>query len=307
MRFADTSRLGVPFAKDPTVVKWQKSYLLYFSLPPYLPELKPEAATNGWSIGIAQSRDLKNWTKIGELLPLPNTAEQNGICAPGARIINGEIHLFYQTYGNGKNDAICHAVSSDGVTFARNAANPVFAPQSAWSAGRAIDAEVFVFDDRVFLYYATRDPAMKIQMLGVAACALGSDFGRGTWTNESLNGPMLRPELPWEQDCIEAPTVCERNGKLWMFYAGGYNNAPQQIGLVQSDDGIHWTRTSDTPFLPNGKPGAWNASESGHPAVFVDDDGSTTLFFQGNNDNGKTWYLSQTAITWENGTPVLTK
>ena len=35
---------------------------------------------------------------------------------------------------------------------------------------------------------------------------------------------------------------------------------------------MRWERVGDLPFLPNGAPGAWNASESGHPSVFVDDD-----------------------------------
>ena len=100
---------------------------------------------------------------------------------------------------------------------------------------------------------------------------------------------MLKPELPWERDCIEAASVINKNGELFMFYAGGYNNAPQQIGVAKSTDGQHWTRLSDQPFLPNGKPGDWNLSESGHPHIFANPEGDDYLFFQGNNDNGKTW------------------
>ena len=96
-----------------------------------------------------------------------------------------------------------------------------------------------------------------------------------------------------------------RGGRLFMFYAGAYNNAPQQIGLAASDDGVTWRRMSDQPFLPNGEPGSWNESESGHPFAFTDDDGQVTLFFQGNNDHGKTWYLSSRKIGWRGDLPVL--
>ncbi len=89
-----------------------------------------------------------------------------------------------------------------------------------------------------------------------------------------------------------------------MFYAGGYNNEPQQIGCAVSLDGIHWERVSDTPVLANGQEGEWNSSESGHPFVFEASDGSYHLFFQGNNDFGKTWYLSRKRIIWENGIPL---
>lgn len=303
MLYADTSRRGRPFAKDPAVVRFNNQYLLYYSLPPY-GDGRPG---DGWGIGIARSDDLDAWAKIGEILP-EQGPERNGLCAPGTIVLDGKVHLFYQTYGNGPKDAICHAVSEDGLRFRRNPTNPIFAPTGAWNCGRAIDADVIVDGDRLLLYWATRDPAFRVQMLGVAAAPLdsaasGGDFGRERWT-QLCDAPILRPELPWERNCIEAPALCRHDGRLFMFYGGGYNNEPQQIGCAVSDDGVGWTRLSDEPFLPNGAPGAWNASESGHPFVFTDDDGRTHLFFQGNNDMGRTWWLSRKEIGWGEAGPA---
>lgn len=300
MYYGDSSRLGRPFAKDPSVIKFAKKYWLYYSMPPFDPKLAPPDAPKGWGIGIATSTDLTHWTKVGEVLGKPGTVEESGICAPGARVLDGKVHLFYQTYGMGPKDAICHAVSQDGLHFDHDPTNPIFRPNGAWNCGRAIDAEVFPLGDKLYLYYATRDPAFKIQLLGVAVAELKSDFGRAAWTNLSTDGPMLAPELPWERDCIEAATICQRGKTLFLFYAGAYNNAPQQIGVATSTDGIHWRRLSDQPLLPNGKPSEWNASESGHPGIF-DERGKTVLFFQGNNDKGKTWFLSQRRIVWTKG------
>jgi beta-1,2-mannobiose phosphorylase / 1,2-beta-oligomannan phosphorylase len=294
MRFSDTSRTGLPFAKDPSVIRFGNRYLLYFSLPAHKAELAPLDENKGWSIGIAESQNLIDWTKIGEILP-EQACERNGICAPGAYVEGGQVHLFYQTYGNGPKDAICHATSRDGVVFVRDATNPVFRPTGDWNVGRAIDAEAFAFDGHLLLYFATRDPQMKTQMLGVARAPLGSDYSQDTWT-QMCDAPILAPTLAWEQDCIEAATVCQRDGKLFMFYAGAYNNAPQQIGVATSVDGIVWKRVSELPFLPNGPEGSWNSSESGHPGVFVEGD-RTFLFYQGNDTKGKTWYLSQIEIT----------
>ena len=62
---------------------------------------------------------------------------------------------------------------------------------------------------------------------------------------------------------------------------------------------------SDRPFLENGGPGSWNECESGHPYVFVDDDDRVYLFYQGNNDKGKSWYLSRVEIGFKNEIPYI--
>lgn len=308
MYFADNIS-GRPFSKDPAVVKFKGKYWLYYSVPPY--EGKP---TPGWSIGVATSDNLVDWNKAGYL---HNTgeAEATGFTAPGAIVIGGRIHLFYQMYGNGKRDAICHAWSGDGLHFTRDPSNPIFRPSGAWTVGRAIDADVIPYGNKLLLYWATRDPGMKIQMLGVAAAPLTSDFSRGNWTQLNPDGPILAPTVPtalddpdpdlaWEKQCIEAPAMAQHDGRLYMFYAGGYNNDPQQIGVAVSQDGVHFKRLSDKPFLPNGKPGTWNSSESGHPYLFQDDNGQDYLFYQGNNTNGKTWYLSVVPVDWKDGRPI---
>ncbi|MGE3776349.1 MAG: family 43 glycosylhydrolase [Pirellulaceae bacterium] len=309
MYFADTVS-GRPFSKDPAVVKFKGKYWLYYSVPPY--EGKP---TEGWSIGVATSQNLVDWTKAGELR---NTgeAEAQGFTAPGAIVLRGSVHLFYQTYGNGERDAICHAWSEDGLHFTRNPTNPVFHPTGDWNVGRAIDADVIPHGDRLLMYWATRDPNMKIQMQGVAAAPLDSDFSRNKWTQLNTNGPILAPtvatdldaqglDLAWEKRCVEAAAMARHDGRLYMFYAGGYNNDPQQIGVAVSDDGVRFRRLSDKPFLPNGMLGSWNSSESGHPYLFQDEDGQDYLFYQGNNTNGKTWYLSVVPIDWRDGRPIL--
>lgn len=299
MMYGDTTRTGLPFSKDPHVVNFKGRYLMYYSIPP-----KKDVPGSGMNIGIASSKDLINWSKAGEITPAEDAAyEQNGLCAPGALVRGGKVHLFYQTYGNGKNDAICHAMSIDGIHFDRNPTNPVFRPTGDWNCGRAIDAEVCEFNGRYFLYFATRDKDFKIQMQGVATAPLNTDFNREDWTQE-CDKPILYPEYPWEGECIEGASIAIHSNKMYMFYAGAYNNWPQQIGVAVSKDGITWKRLFAEPFLPNGKPGEWNESESGHPHLFTDADRRTWLFYQGNNNKGKTWHISNREVYWENGLPT---
>lgn len=302
MMYKDTTRLGVPFSKDPCVIRFKNKYLMYYSIPPY-----KNYPNNGWNIGIAESHDLIRWDKVGEITPAVGADyERKGMCAPGALVRNGIVHLFYQTYGNGRNDAICHAESYDGIHFQRDISNPVFRPTGDWNCGRAIDAEVYFFKGRYYLFFATRDKDFKVQMLGVAVASENTDFSRGSW-RQVVKAPILKPDLDWEGLCIEAPSITKQGDKLFMFYAGAYNNEPQQIGVAESYDGLHWKRVFKKPFMPNGQPGAWNASESGHPDIFTDTDGQTYLFFQGNNDNGHTWFITNVKVLWKRGKPYWKK
>jgi predicted GH43/DUF377 family glycosyl hydrolase len=300
MMFGDTTRKGVPFSKDPHVVKFNGKYLMYYTLPAHVDKNNP---VKGLGIGVAQSLDLTHWTKIGEITPATEP-EKNGLAAPCALVIGKQVHLFYQTYGNGPKDAICHAVSDNGIDFKRNPTNPIFRPTGDWNCGRAIDAEVFPFGDRYLLFFATRDSAYKIQMQGVASAPLTTNFNRDQWTLLT-NAPILKPEYPWEGQCVEGASIVRRGNTLYMFYAGAYNNDPQQIGVAKSTDGVKWQRLSNKPFLTNGDPGSWNYSESGHPHLFQDEDGKTWLFYQGNNDHGKTWFLSNREVGWNDKGPYL--
>jgi beta-xylosidase len=190
------------------------------------------------------------------------------------------------------------------LRLSRDPTNPILRARGDWNSGRAIDCDAFEHDGKLWLLFATRDPTMTTQMLVAATAPRHGDFGRDAWTQLG-DGPILKPELPWETKCIEAPSVVKRGDTLYLFYGGGYNNDPQQIGCAASKDGLHWTRLFREPLLPNGQPGEWNASETGHPGVFEDDDGRTYLFVQGNRDRGHTWFLSCIEIGWRDGRPFV--
>lgn len=285
------------FAKDPCVVRFKGKVFLYYS--------KPSELSNRWGayhIGIAMSDDLENWELCGAIRP-EQPAEGAGVCAPGAIVLNGMLHLFYQSYGQFPRDYICHATSVDGVNFVRDSSNPIIIPEGEWNIHRAIDADVVAFKNQLLLYWATRDPEGKRQMLGVSVAPLDSGFGKADWRQLCIE-PVLEPMLPWEQECIEAPAVMVWNKKVYLFYAGAYNCCPQQIGCAVSEDGVHFQRIFDVPLLRNGIAGAWNASESGHPYVFTDEDEQSWLFYQGSPDMGRNWLISKAKLTYDrNGLP----
>lgn len=290
-----SNRSGKIFAKDPAVVRFGDKYFLYYS---DLPNESERAGGSSLEVGIAFSDDMESWEIYGTL-PKTQDCERNGIGAPGAIVIGGRVHLFYQTYGNWERDAICHAVSEDGIHFVKDETNPIFRPSKDWCAGRAIDADVCIFGDRLMLYYATRDEGMKIQMLGAACAPADSKFSREDFC-EIVKAPVLAPTLDWEEECIEAPATVVHNGKIYLFYGGAYNCSPQQIGCAVSCDGHSFERLFvEKPFIANGEPGEWNSSESGHPYAFRDTDGRVYLFYQGSNDGGNTWRITKTEIDFD--------
>ncbi|MDO4571354.1 MAG: family 43 glycosylhydrolase [Planctomycetia bacterium] len=280
-------------AKDPSVVWFRDRYLMYFSIFP----TRDTPAQCCLGIGIAESKDLTQWHLVGVVTPLCDV-DQKGCGAPCAKVWDDKVHLFYQSYGNGAKDTILYATSDDGLHFAPHPDGAIFSPSGEWTNGRAIDADFFEFKGKCFLYVATRDPSGNIQKIAVATAESRDELGRAHW-NQAADDAILEPILPWETLCIEAPTLIERNGRAYMFYAGGYNNDPQHIGVAVSDDGIHFTRLWDVPFVTNGPNGQWNHSESGHPGIFEDRDGQDYLFFQGNDTHGKTWFLSRVKIGWK--------
>lgn len=277
------------FAKDPAVVRFDGRYFLYYTIMYH--------DIDAIGIGIAVSDDMEDWSHAGEV-PFEYDYEQKGIGAPAAIVLDGKVHLFYQTYGRWKLDAICHAVSVDGIHFEKNSDNPIYRPTDDWCCGRAIDADVCMFDGKLYMYIATRDHNMAIQKIGGAYAALDSNFSKTAWT-QITNGSLLAPELVWEGECIEAPATIVNDGRMFMFYGGSYNCTPQQIGCAVSDDGVFFKRVSNRPFIPCGAPDSWNSSESGHPYAFRDDDGRAYLFYQGSSDMGKTWYLSRVEIGFD--------
>ncbi len=300
MLYSDSHGTKEGFAKDPAVLRLGDTYYLYHSsfIAGKTPEEKDRLI-----IGIATSKDMEHWTFV-DFVPLEQECEERGIGAPAAYLENGIVHLFYQTYGNREKDAICHATSTDGIHFVKDPTNPIFAPTNDWCCGRAIDADVVAFGDKLFLYIATRDKDFKIQMQGCAYASLGSDYSRDQWT-QAINAPILSPEQDWEGKCIEAAATLVHNNKIYLFYGGSYNCTPQQIGYAISEDGIHFEKPLNRPFLPCGKAGDWNASESGHPYVFIDDDGRIYLFYQGSPDGGKTWILSRCEIGFHSDEPYI--
>jgi hypothetical protein len=73
----------------------------------------------------------------------------------------------------------------------------------------------------------------------VATAPASTHFNKEDWT-QACDKAILEPLYPWEGKCVEGASVVQQGKELWMFYAGAYNNNPQQVGVAKSSDGINW-------------------------------------------------------------------
>jgi hypothetical protein len=297
MLYTDDSR-GFACAEDPEVVEFRGRYFLYYVLAPgegghRLP----------WHIGIAVSDDLERFEKVGELAPA-DLGETNGVCVGSLVVVGERLHLFYFTYGSGPNDAICHAVSDDGVRFVPHPRNPVFRASGGWNCGRAISPSVVRDGDRLRMYACTRCPDMARQSIVLAEAPLASDLGPEHW-HQLGNAEVFGPELGWEHESTESPSLIHHEGRWFMFYGGGYWTRPQQIGCAVSVDGIRWQRLSDQPLLAYRDALGGPPLERASPAVFRDRDGGHHLLFQESSDRGRSWRVRSYPISWHDGAPRL--
>jgi predicted GH43/DUF377 family glycosyl hydrolase len=180
---------------------------------------------------------------------------------------------------------ISYATSTDGVTWTKDAGNPVLdVSPAAWDA-YAIETVSVLRDDaappaeRYKAWYAGRTtdvPNNPAYDIGYAVSPDGL-----AWTKYSGN-PVLTKGVTaeWDNSFIEGPSVVFDAGVYWMWYAGFDAVANGQatdgkvsLGLATSSDGITWTKSSANPVLVVGATGAWDSKTAQDPYVIRDASG----------------------------------
>lgn len=142
-----------------------------------------------------------------------------------------------------------------------------------------------------YLLYYTGDqpPDGLTYSIGLAT----SDDGI-TWERYG-DGPVLEPELDWEQPVCTDPPACEthfgglleptvvyQDGMYHLWYAawGGESSFGYRMGYATSEDGIQWTRYPD-PVFAAGEAGSWDSEIVSHFHVVPDPVQGYHLFYFG--------------------------
>jgi hypothetical protein len=125
------------------------------------------------------------------------------------------------------------------------------------------------------MYYLGQDRARR-QRLGVA---MSTDGYR--WHKLRAN-PVLEPGAPgtFDELGLGEPAVWSGHGSYWMLYTGRDRQENRRLGLARSQDGVIWTRVTDTAVLAGSA--SWNSKVVCDPSV-EQKDGLVRVWFGGGN------------------------
>jgi predicted GH43/DUF377 family glycosyl hydrolase len=188
------------------------------------------------SIGLAYTHLVdprtKSWTKHGKVFEKNTQSlawDSNAVTDPCVIKVGSYYHMWYR---GGFPYSIGHATSSNGYTWARDSANPVFSADASidWE-GTSIGGFCVRYEGGLFtLYYST---GVSDNVFGMAYSTTGSH-----WTRDPQNPYLMQGNSSdWDDALLDLGCVIEVGGVQHAYYhtTGGKGN-----------DILHASRGSDT-------------------------------------------------------------
>ena len=212
------------------------------------------------------------WNKRGVVIS-PEAWEGNYIAANGSALVAGdEIRYWYEA---GEPLQITLARSRDGHAWTKHR-SPVLAigPRGSFDESAVADPYVIQSGGTYFMFYLGQDRARR-QRLGLARSSDGIRW-------EKLRGnPILDVGAAGEFDetGLGEPAVWSSGGRWWMLYTGRDRSEHRKIGLAESSDGVHWSRSED--FAPIGGGETWNREVVCDPHVELLPNGTLRVWYGG--------------------------
>lgn len=232
--------------------------------PYYYPYYLFTTNTNNMQIPIYRSFDFKQWTLIGDAMPvMPAWARKGFTWAPEVIEINGQYVIYYSARHK-KLDTEClgSATSSrvDGP-YTDNSSEPLICQVEL---GGSIDPSPFKDEDgNLYLLWKNDGNKLKVKTQ-IWIGALNKD-GR---VFKEQPSSLLVNDRPWEGINIEAPTLIKHNKKYYLFYSGAMFNSPRYaVGYAESVNlKGPYIKYNNNPILKTGK----GVLAPGHQSIFRD-------------------------------------
>lgn len=184
-------------------------------------------------IAFARSKDGLRWERDEARGPvlLPGEAwEERNVMCPEV-LYNAEARMFEMWYSGGQfhePNAIGYAVSADGLTWNKSAANPVLRPDPrvVWESHKVTAAHVHRQHGVYVVFYVCFKGEWTAHV-----CAAASRDGRSGWVRHPAN-PLLQPTPgAWDGEAVYKAAVVHFRGRLLLYY-NGRRGALESIGLA---------------------------------------------------------------------------
>lgn len=247
---------------------------------------------NGMNVQTLTSTDLVTWTQGSDALPkLASWTTPGKVWAPEAAEFGDQWVLYYTTM------APDPTIQCIGVAVSRTPRGPYVDSSKAplvceKDQGGSIDASPFIADNgKAYLYWKNDGNA-----IGVDTWLSVQELAKDGTSLVGAPKRLLKQDLPWEGQLIEAPYVWERDGVFHLFYsANDFGSDRYAVG--------HATAASPTgPFTKDLEPVLASnevAAGPGHSAL-LEKDGQVWMVYHawapdsiGSEVPGRTMWLSR--------------
>jgi predicted GH43/DUF377 family glycosyl hydrolase len=216
--------------------------------------------------GFAWSEDVITWTRHPQPVfegGQPGTWDEI-IVLPTMRVDRAQWEIWY----SGGTEAVAdpslslgRAVSSDGIHWIRDAANPLLVGGGPDSWNENLAAGNVFYDDSAALY------RMYFHVIGSTwfQITMATSPDGESWTMHPA--PVLGPGTGWDSFIVACPYVFKGQGGYKMYYHGS-TGGENSIGYATSLDGVSWERHPYNPVITAAPEGAWDGLEVLCPNLF---------------------------------------
>ncbi|MDQ6677562.1 MAG: hypothetical protein M3Z09_09735 [Acidobacteriota bacterium] len=232
-------------------------------------------------VGYATSSDGLTWTKMGIVMS-PEGWERDEVSPNSILLEDGLYKMWYHGGGfqeEGKRlgtGQIGYATSRDGLSWAKDMANPVIAvgEDGSFEDGQVVDARVLKAGNVYRMYYTGQNRNTLLKSLALATSPDGV-----TWTKYTDN-PLLGPDRfgGWGGAFIV-------HGGIWNLW---HARSDDSSGIVYkwSLDGISWNDGPSNPVLvPSGDPSAADSQAVGDSVSGYFDGATYRIMYSGFNSD----------------------
>jgi Glycosyl hydrolases family 43 len=187
------------------------------------------------AIGYATSADGKSWTRRSSkpVLAPDHRWEKVAVMCPHVLFDegSGRYRMWYSGGEQGEPNAVGHAISRDGISWVKDAGNPVFRPDPAlaWEKDRVTACQVLNVEGWFVMFYiGFRDVAHA--RIGLAR----SRDGLTGWQRHPANPIIRTGPGRWDHDAVYKPFAL-REANRWLLWYNGRRGGVEQIGLAIHD------------------------------------------------------------------------